>query len=70
MTLRELIWKKLKLILGDPILDYKIELFDQDDWQYEITEAKVCEETRRVIITLQLIGEKKDVSKNNLQSDR
>lgn len=66
MTLKELILRFgfERLYSSDLIIntnqDYSIELFDQDDWQYELSEVKICPETERIIFNLKLIGEKEN----------
>jgi hypothetical protein len=49
----------------DSSKELRMEFYDQDDWEYELSEVKVCQETNRIIFGLNFIGEKNGDQKIN-----
>jgi hypothetical protein len=47
-----------KMVLGSRI-EYVLEFYDEDDWQYELQKVDICNETGRIIFGLKLVGERK-----------
>jgi hypothetical protein len=67
MTLFEFIYEIIptELKKSRSAMNYKIELYDQDNWQYEIKSITICETTKRVLFNLKFVGEGKKNEKAN-----
>ncbi len=62
MTLIELIRKLTEFVSygNHDRADFTVELFDQDNWQYEIESISICQTTKRILFNLKLIEERKE----------